>query len=409
MVEQMQENRTSQLGIIADDLTGALDTGVQFVRAGLETVLLLSPRHALPAQVQVMSTNSRDVDVAAAQQQAAQAAERLRGRLIFKKIDSTMRGHIGPEIESVLRVIGVEKAVVCPAVIEAGRRVRDGKLWVNDALLHESDFAHDPSWPAVTSDIASLLGLPVTHLYLKTVRAGADVLARAISDAPTQIIAVDACDDSDLVVISQAILARNYLPCGALGLARSWVRELVGSRRIELGPTLQGSAAPVLVVAGSRHPKTRIQVHRVASERGLVIIEVTVAMDDSGNEQWQAMAEALSEGRSLVIRAPLEEIRQVSHRRALDVTLGKLTLRVCQEFELEGLILTGGATASAVCQALETVAVRILGELQIGVPWGRLVGGVASGLPVVTKAGGFGHADSLIRIVDTFCGNAPRP
>jgi len=399
----------SRLGIIADDLTGALDTGVQFVRSGLETALLLSPRYALPVQVQVISTNSRDADVATARQQAAKAAERLRGRLVFKKIDSTMRGHVGPEIEAVLRVSGVEKAVVCPVVIEAGRRVRDGQLWVEDVLLHQSDFAHDPSWPAVTSDMASLLGLPVTHLHLKTVRAGANVLTKAISNAPTQIITVDACDDSDLVTISQAVVAGHYLPCGALGLARAWVRELVGSQRIEPEPALQGSPAPVLVVAGSRHPKTRAQVHRVVSERGLAIIEVAVAMNDRGDEQWQAIAEALSEGRSLVIRTPLEEIRQTSHRRALDVILGKLALRVCQEFELAGLVLTGGATASAVCQTLEAMAVRIWGELQVGIPWGRLVGRVASGLPVVTKAGGFGHADSLIRIVDILGGNEPKP
>jgi uncharacterized protein YgbK (DUF1537 family) len=399
----------SRLGIIADDLTGALDTGVQFVRSGLETVLLLSPRYALPVQVQVISTNSRDADVATARQQAAKAAERLRGRLVFKKIDSTMRGHVGPEIEAVLRVSGVEKAVVCPAVIEAGRRVRDGQLWVEDVLLHQSDFAHDPSWPAVTSDMASLLGLPVTHLHLKTVRAGANVLTKAISNAPTQIITVDACDDSDLATISQAVVAGHYLPCGALGLARTWARKLVGSQHIEPEPTLQGSLAPVLVVAGSRHPKTRAQVHRVVSERGLAIIEVAVVMNDREDEQWQAIAEALSEGRSLVIHAPLEEIRQTSHRRALDVTLGKLALRVCQEFELAGLVLTGGATASAVCQTLEAVAVRIWGELQVGIPWGRLVGRVASGLPVVTKAGGFGHADSLIRIVDILGGNEPKP
>ena len=398
----------NRFGIIADDLTGAMDTGVQFARVGLETALLFSPAHALPVQVQVISTNSRELDAATARQQTAKAAGQLRERLVFKKIDSTMRGHIGPEIEAVLRATGASKAVVCPAVIEAGRRVRDGNLWVDDVLIHRSDFAHDPSWPAVTSDMASLLGLSVTHLYLRTVREGADVLTRAISDASTQVITVDACDDSDLVVISQAILAGNYLPCGALGLARTWVRELVGSRRIELEPTLQGRAAPVLVVAGSRHPKTCAQVHRVASERGLLIIEVAVTMDDSGNEQWQAIAEALSEGRSLVIRAPLEEIGQTSQRRVLDVSWGKLTLQICEEFELGGLILTGGQTANVVCRALKTVAVRILGELQVGIPWGRLVGGVASGLPVVTKAGGFGHTDSLVRIVDILRGNAPQ-
>ncbi len=172
----MKKIAHDSIGVIADDFTGAMDTGVQFVRVGLETALLLSPAHTLPIPVQVISTNSRNVDVATAQQQTVQAASLFRDRLIFKKIDSTMRGHIGPEIETVLGLTGLKKAVVCPAVIEAGRTIRAGKLWVEDVLLHQSDFAHDPSWPAATSDMASLVSLPATHLHLNTVRAGTNVL-----------------------------------------------------------------------------------------------------------------------------------------------------------------------------------------------------------------------------------------
>jgi uncharacterized protein YgbK (DUF1537 family) len=390
------------VGVIADDFTGAMDTGVQFVRAGLEAALLFSLTDALPVPVQAISTNSRDANVATAQQRAAEAAERFHRKLIFKKIDSTMRGHIRPEIESVLRVTGMEKAVVCPAVIEAGRRIRDGKLWIDDVLLHESDFAHDPCWPAVTSNMDSLLGLTATHFDLNIIKAGANVLAKSISSAPSRMVTVDACDNSDLAEISRAIIKGNYLPCGALGLAHVWARQLVGAERIEAEPTLRSSTAPVLIVAGSRHPKTHAQIHRVALERGLAIIEVAVAMNETADKQWLAVVEVLSEGRSAIIRAPLAEIKDTSERHALEVALGELTLRVCQGFEIAGLVLTGGETASAVCQALDTAAVRILGELQVGIPWGKLVGGVASGLPVVTKAGGFGTTDSLIKAVDAF-------
>ena len=69
-------------------------------------------------------------------------------------------------------------------------------------------------------------------------------------------------------------------------------------------------------------------------------------------------------------------------------------------FLMGGLVLTGGETALAVCRALGATAIHICGELEVGIPWGRLAGGVAPGLPVVTKAGGFGGPESILRIVN---------
>ncbi len=103
------------------------------------------------------------------------------------------------------------------------------------------------------------------------------VLTRAIADAPTQVVTVDACDDSDLAIIGQALVTSNCLPCGALGLARAWVKTLVGSQSIELAPVLVGSPAPVLVVAGSHHPKTHTQVCRLVAEREVSVIDVAQA------------------------------------------------------------------------------------------------------------------------------------
>ncbi len=74
--------------------------------------------------------------------------------------------------------------------------------------------------------------------------------------------------------------------------------------------------------------------------------------------------------------------------------------RACREFDLGGLFLTGGETALAVCRALGATEIDILGELEAGIPWGRLAGGIAPGLQVVTKAGGFGRSDSLVHVLD---------
>jgi uncharacterized protein YgbK (DUF1537 family) len=390
------------IGVIADDFTGALDAGVEFVRAGLETILLILPEYNQPAAVQVINTGSRDTDVITAQQRVTQAARRLLGRRIFKKIDSTMRGHIGPEIEAIFSVTGIQKAVVCPAVIEAGRTVQEGQLRVSDVPLHETAFAYDPFWPASTSDMAELVGRPITHVTLATVRAGPTALAHAITRAPTQIVTVDACTHDDLAVISLAT-TEDTLACGALGLARAWANRFKHEPTPELALVMQSNGRPVLIVAGSRHPKTIAQVNRLIAERAVTSIEVAVGVEQQRKQEWiGAIIAALSARRSIVIRAPVAELAPEPAQRALVEILGELTAIVCREAALGGLVLTGGETASAICQRLGAGAVQILGELEVGVPWGQIIDGMGAGLPLVTKAGGFGRADALVRAVDMF-------
>jgi D-threonate/D-erythronate kinase len=391
---------TTNLGVIADDFTGALDAGVEFVRVGLEATLCIQPEHNQSAAVQVINIDSREMETATAQQRAMQAAEQLRGRRIFKKIDSTMRGHIGPEIAAILGVGQIQKAVVCPAVIEAGRTVRDGKLLVNGMLLHETDFAGDPIWPASTADMAQLVGRPVTHVPLAMVHRGAAVLAHAIASASSQIITVDACTHADLATIGEAIAISNSLACGALGLARAWASQFMSAPASALAPVPASQQRPVLVVAGSRHPKTIAQVNNLVAERLATAIEITVGGLEQLKQAWiSSMEAALSAGQSIVIRPSAQEIWQAGEQRSLIEQLGALAVHVCQEVALGGLVLTGGETASAVCRRLGAMAVQIAGEVEVGVPWGRLVGGSAAGLPLVTKAGGFGHANVLSRAV----------
>jgi uncharacterized protein YgbK (DUF1537 family) len=408
-----------RLGVIADDITGALDTGVQFVEAGLETVLLLDVDPGLPNQnqpgrerpVQVLSTDSRDGDVATAQRRAAQAAERLHRRWLYKKIDSTMRGHVGPEIKAVLRTAGLSRAVVCPAVVGQGRTIREGELWVGGTLLHKSAFGRDPSWPARTSHLGDLLSVPSTHLPLDVARADTETLAKAILEAPTPIVSVDAVETADIARIARAAVLSRCLPCGALGLARAWVQSLIaeGLLRVErsggIGFAMRGvgterSAEPVLVVAGSRHPTTRAQLGYTAAARDLVRIEIETQDQGTQAEGWTTLAAALAQGRSVILHSPQQEIERGAERLALGETMACWTQRACREFDLAGLVLTGGETALAVCRAFGAAAIDILGELETGIPWGRLVGGAAPGLRVVTKAGGFGRPDSILHAVD---------
>jgi len=385
------------LGLIADDLTGGLDAGVKFAQAGLETVLVLQPGAGLEAPAQIVTTNSREGDGPTAVERVTEAVSWLSGRWFYKKIDSTMRGHVGLEVAAACEAIGLDKAVVCPAFIEEGRLVRDGQLWVGDQLLHRSPFAHDPFWPAATAEMAALLGQPATHLSLAMVGEGAEALAEAIRRAPTRLVTADAADNAHLDAIGRAALLADALPCGSLGLARPWVAALIGSRPAVPLPRPLGPGGPLLIVAGSRHPRTQEQVRQAVGRRGAARVRVSPA----GAVREASVARSLAAGQDVVIQPPAEVIADPERRHALGLALGDQAACACAA-PLGGLVIVGGETGAAVCQALGAVGIRILGELAVGIPVGQLVGGLAPGLTVVTKAGGFGQADALVEIMDHF-------
>ena len=90
--------KAEKLGVIADDLTGALDTGVQFSKWGLSSLFSLKGSVYGEVACVIMNTDSRAVSADIAADRAWRAACLLRGRMLYKKIDSTLRGNLGLEI-----------------------------------------------------------------------------------------------------------------------------------------------------------------------------------------------------------------------------------------------------------------------------------------------------------------------
>src|SRR6266404_4612940 len=119
--------------LIADDVTGACDTGVQFVRHGLSSEVWLDPTRvpSTLAQVVVLNTDSRCDEVTAANAKIQQIAGLYSGiepEIILKKIDSTLRGNVGQEIAATIRYFRRDCAIIAPAFPAMGRTVRNGIL-----------------------------------------------------------------------------------------------------------------------------------------------------------------------------------------------------------------------------------------------------------------------------------------
>jgi len=383
-----------QIGAIADDSTGALDTGAQFACVGLSTSLILDLRIHCAAAVQVISTNSRERDREFAVESIRRAFRQLEGRQIYKKIDSSMRGHIGAEVNALLAVARKEKAILCPAVIEAGRKVRHGQLWIEDELLHHSAFSKDPGFPAKTSDLSSILDIPSSLVSLEHVHQGMPSLRAAIRQARERIVVVDACTLSDLDTIGESIVGEAWIPCGALGLARAWARALTGVSQVS--PTLgtPKTRLPLLVAMGSMHHQSRLQIARL---KDVLQLPSYVTTD---HLHWDSLSNSMNGGLDIIVETPEQRTPPIGAQSGFPKILGQIVRHAISASKIGALVIIGGETLGGILDALAPSSIQIRGELEPGVPWGTLIGGISAGTTIITKAGGFGDRDVLVRILD---------
>ena len=423
-----------RLGVIADDLTGANDTGVQFARQGARTIVPLDwhdlTRLARHADVLVLSTDSRALPPGAAAQRAklaAQALRKARVPAIYKKIDSTFRGNVGAELDAILDIYRTHLVAVAPSFPPAGRAVINGILTVHGVPVHRTSIGRDPVSPVRQSHLPTLLQTQsrrkIYRLPLDTLRARWPHAARVLQawgQSEAGIIVADAETPADLRRLARLIACARLLDVvvGSAGLASALGRTLSWRR----GPLGRFTPAkhPVLVVVGSPNPTSLAQIAVLGNRSATVIIHAEIREILAGMERFQkeldrvlttALVEARA-GHDVVVtlaresdgrpdpRSPRASARRKRVRAlppsasgTLSEFLGRVARDLSRKTRLGGLVLCGGDVAVAACRALGADGIILVGEVQPGVPWGRLVGGERHDLPVVTKAGGFGRPE----------------
>ena len=120
---------TGAIGIVADDLTGANDTALQFFIKGSNTEIIFDTDENIQNHPNIgtfaLTTESRNIDAKEAAQKVWEGAKKLKDNLsveyFYKKIDSTLRGNIAVETLAMLDAIGYDAAVIAPAFIREGR------------------------------------------------------------------------------------------------------------------------------------------------------------------------------------------------------------------------------------------------------------------------------------------------
>ncbi len=389
--------------IVADDLTGALDTAAPFAAHGWRTSVVPWPgrapgaltaavtRAAAMSDVVVVDTASRHVaprDGARRVRAVVRLARTHGGPRqpppgLYKKIDSTLRGNVAAELAAFRIAAGIDCLPLAPAFPAQGRTTRGGSVWVGDTPLHASAAAGDALDPARSGDLARL--------------------------APAGTLDVcDAATDADLRRIARRLAREGRLGAvaGSGGLAGAIAARFGSARRRAAPPVASGA---VLVVSGSAHPAARAQAHALVAGGALgLIVPIDSRTPPRDRRATETLAAgALRGGRTVVLACPpiAAGVRVATRRASAVATRLAVTARAVLDAAPAGAVVSiGGDTTAALVAAMGWAPLAVHGAMAPGIAVVRL--GARSPRPsaagprwLITKSGAFGDPQTLRRLV----------
>lgn len=407
----------AQVLVIGDDLTGSNATGALYARLGLRAVtvgaLSQVERYVDRVDVLVVNTASRHWTPARAYAAARAAAEAAgEAPLIVKRVDTTLRGNPGSELDAVVDVLAARapsariRTLAVPAFPDAGRSTVGGLHLVDGVPLTRTAVARDPFDPVRHSRVAAVLGAQsrrtTGELALDVVERGPDAVAASLRASRAEVIVCDATENAHLrtVAVAAARLAEEdrirwvTLDSGPFGAALA----------AELGLRPEGEApARILAVVGSVTDRTRTQLARTETSLGARWADLDPA-DPDPDRVLAALRAAAGEGATVLgVRvAPAAPTTATGPAPVSDPDtaarilrcLAEVSRRAVAELSPGGLYASGGDVAAAVTSALGAEGFAIQTEVLPLAIAGHLVGGPHDGLLFATKGGLIGGPDA---------------
>ena len=404
-----------QLLIIADDFTGALDTGVQLAKQGVPTSVTTDVEVDLSSAdsaVMVVDSETRHLPP----QEAYRIVHRLSSGAvalsvphIMKKTDSALRGNIGAELSALLDASGAPFLPFFPALPDMGRVTVGGVHYIGDTPVAQSPFGRDPFEPVVSSSVPEIIRSQ-TDLPVTVIGAG----ETAMPGDASGILVYDAKYQHELVQAAGALQAGGKLSvmagCAGLGGTLKEILSLSGGPAEEL-PFSKG----LLMLCGSVNPITRAQLRR-ADEAGFAHIHLTPEEkltegyfeSGEGIRRIEAIRSVLRENPYLMIdandtdpdNAPTRAYAQAHHlgtdrlRVLISGALGDIMRRLIREKLPGSLLITGGDTLMECMKRIGVSQMEPVGEWRPGVVYSRFHCGSET-YGVISKSGGFGEETLL--------------
>jgi uncharacterized protein YgbK (DUF1537 family) len=293
-----------------------------------------------------------------------------------------------------------------------GRTIVNGELLVNGRPVHETSIGSDPVTPVTTSSVADLI--PDSSAVTKGRRGvwTKDSLMSAIAVArkTSSVVTVDASERSDLAILAEVIaeFGEDVITVGSAGLAATLAA--VWGPGLEAPPRTQGTPQRVLIVASSLHDVTRSQIDTLSARRGedvkIWAPSLREALDSGEQSIWLAAVRTTSPRHPIVVidapsqRVESDGVRGLNPTELIAQALAEAALSLIEDWSLTTLMLLGGEGARAVLRRLGAQRLHIHTTVREGIPIGTVEGGIAAGVTVITKAGGFGGPTDVADIAE---------
>ena len=406
-----------RLLIIADDFTGALDTGVQLAKQGVPTRVTTDREADLSevgagCAVLVVDSETRHLPP----QEAYRIVYGLTARAaalsiphIMKKTDSALRGNIGAELSAVLDASKAAFLPFFPALPEMGRVTVGGIHYIGETPVAQSPFGQDPFEPVRSSSVPEIIA-GQTDLPVSVIGEG-----ESFRPETARGIAVFDAKSQQTLENAAAFLAGNgavsvMAGCAGLGGTLKEILSLTGTR-----PEMPALSKGLLMLCGSVNPITRAQL-RQADKAGFAHIHLSPEEkltegyfeSEAGLSRIRHFQETLAENPFLIIDAndeaddngPTKTYAQARGLTTDDLrvlisgALGDIMRRLMQGSIPGSLLITGGDTLMECMRRLGVSQMEPIGELSAGVVYSRFTFGAAD-YCVISKSGGFGKETLL--------------
>ncbi len=343
--------------MIADDLTGGGDIGVQFADKGLKVVLSVDVEcikdMPMDAEVWVINTQSRSENDKNAAKKVKKAAGLLKdwnAEYYYKKIDSTLRGQIGAELEAFIEVLDIEILPLCAAFPDIGRTTVDSVHYVEGKRIDETSYSEDIKSPVKEANIKILLSNQMNN--------------------PEKVDVKDASTNEDLEKLSNEYAGKVFAGAAAWAgkLADCWLSSPRKVQSIILTP------GPVLAISGSLNPVSLKQVE-YWEDSGLGGIDINENKNEVDDED------------DLLVKTIGEEVTGSLKR------LNKIAGSYWNSGKWNHVILNGGDTAYSFFLSQGIQQVDVIKSLDTGIALTANEGSY-----IVLKPGGYGEVDMLIKL-----------
>lgn len=423
--------QSNKLGIVADDLTGATTVGVLLARSGVKTAAFFNTDSFLASdsewQAMVISSDSRPLPKAEAQQRVRNATQALKDRgasYFTKRVDTTLRGGIGYEIDAMLDVLPEETvAVVVPAMPQSRRILVGGYSVIDSVALSCTDVAKDVRTPVTETFVPDLLGAQTKHrvgyVSLSCVLKGKAAVGEALAQQQLEgcrVIVVDAISLEDVENVAQAVVSLNWnvlaVDPGPFTERLAQARGIIqGESRAEKPFTQGQPQGSIVIVAGSATPVTKKQLTHLIEHNEQVchipvdaelLIDKEHAADIEVERVVRQAQDCLSNHKNAVfvfesaltgrlLNLTEEEQRfGLTHGEAADNInqgLGNIVKTVLSrpDQDIKGLYMTGGDTMVNVLKLLGATGIEMVDYVIPQTDLVRIIGGEYAGLVCVGK------------------------